>query len=281
MKPVIAPYARPLYAMRIECRNGAIIRVVEYPYDVEMGGVWYRADTGFQFSGVESGTNFSPGVVDLTSFLGVSPEITLASIQSGIFDKAMVYLFCTDWANPVEDEEAIAKLLFGKTSISDNKYTTECMTLIDLLNASVGEGHSATCTLVFGGQEYGGCKVDLAPLTVTGSVTSVTNGYVFADSARAEVDDYFGAGSVWFTTGPNAGVPPQRVKSYTAAGGIITVTEPFPFPPQLGDLYTMIPGCRKRLQDCRDKWDNVARRRGFDFVPGSRMLNKVGSGGPQ
>jgi uncharacterized phage protein (TIGR02218 family) len=279
MKPVIAPYARPLYCMRIECVNGTIVRMVEYPYDVTIGGSVYRADTGYSFTGMNSGVALSPGVIDLTSFVGLSPEVTIANIQSGIFDGARVYIFATDWADPQLDEEPIMKGLFGKTTIVDKQYTTECMQLIDLLNTTVDEEFSALCTLEFGGQEFGGCKVDVDALEVTGAITSVTDSYTFADSALGETNDYFGAGVLTFTSGENAGIAGQRVKSYTAAGGVLVMSEAFPYPPQVGDTFTLRPGCRKRREeDCRDKWDNVERRRGFDDVPGQRFMNKVGVG---
>jgi len=277
MKPVIAPYARPLYCMRIECIDGPILRLVEYPHDVVMSGSNYQSDTGYEFSGVEAGTSFSPGIIDLKSFIGIQPEITIANIQAGIFDGAKVFVFATDWANPLEDEEPMIKGYFGKVTITDDRYTTEIMTLIDLLGTTVGDSYSASCPLTFGGQEFGGCGVDVISLEVTGTVTSVTDNYVFADNTRSEADDYFGAGLIWFTTGDNAGSPPQRVKSYVQAGGIIECSEPFPYPPAIGDAYSMQPGCRKRLSDCRDKYDNVARRRGFDWIPGTRFLNKIGT----
>lgn len=276
MKPAVAPYAHPLYCMRIECVNGTIVRMTEFPEDVEMDGETYRSDTGYEFTGMNSGTTLAPGVVDLTSFVGISPEITIASIQSGIFDGARVFIFATDWAAPQEDEEPIMKGLFGKTSITDSQYTTECMQLIDLLNTTIDDEHPALCPLIFGGQEHGGCHVDVDALEVTGTLTAVTDQYTFADNTLGESDDYFGAGELAFTSGANAGIKAQRVKSYTASGGALVMNEAFPFPPQVGDSFTLRPGCRKRLVDCRDKWNNVARRRGFDFVPGTRFLNKVG-----
>lgn len=277
MKPVIAPYARPLYCMRIECVGGVIVRLVEYPYDVVMSGATYKSDSGYQFSGVEAGTTFSPGAIDLKSFLGISPEITLPNIQSGIFDHAKVFVFATDWADPSEDEEAILKGYFGKVTIEDNRYMTEVMSLIDLLSTTVGDSYSAACPKIFGGQEYGGCHIDAVALQVSGTLTSATDNYIFADSTRTEDDDYFGAGEIWFTSGDNAGTPVQRIKAYTDAGGIIECSEPFPFTPKIGDAYTMQPGCRKRHdEDCRDKYNNAIRFGGFAYIPGTRFLNKVG-----
>jgi hypothetical protein len=39
----------------------------------------------------------------------------------------------------------------------------------------------------------------------------------------------------------------------------------------------MTPGCRKRLEDCRDKWNNVENDGGFRFVPTQSVYAQVGS----
>lgn len=274
MKPAVVNYRHIVYAARIECTNGLTVRIVEYPYDIEMGGEVYVSDTGYQFTGIQSGTTMAPGVIDLRSFIGLSDDITLGTIASGIFDLAKVYIFATDWSAPVEDQEPIAKCLMGKVRTEDGAYVAEIMTLIDLLNTSIGDTYSALCSLVFGGQGHAQCNVDAVALQVTGTLTGATDNYTFTDSGRTEAEDYFGAGRIWFTTGANEGVKPQRVKAFDA--GVIECNEPFPYPPEVGDEYVMEPGCRKRLTDCRDKWNNVLRRRAFDWIPGTRFLNRVG-----
>jgi uncharacterized phage protein (TIGR02218 family) len=275
MKTTVATWSRVLHCMRIVCTNGLVIRLAEYPHDLLISGNTYKSDSGYQFSGVEAGSTLSPGSVDLSSIIGLSENVTIATIQAGIFDKASVYVFATDWANPVEDEEPIFKGVFGKITIEDNRYTVAIMNLLDLLSATVGESYSATCSLRFGGQEFGGCKVDKVALQVTGTITGVTNNYNFSDSARSEADDFFGYGEIWFTSGDNFECPSQRVKDFTLAGGLIETSEPFPFLPQIGDTYIMQPGCRGRQADCFTKYNNIARRRAFQ-PPGERFMRLVG-----
>jgi uncharacterized phage protein (TIGR02218 family) len=266
MKSNVAEWSRILYCIRIVTVHGPTLRLCQYPYDVQMGAETYQGAQGYEFTGIEAGSDFAASSVDLSGFVGVG-GITLPQIASGLFDSARVYLFATDWANPVEDEEPIASAIFGKTAIEDEKYTAEIMLLIDALNQTVGKSYGASCPKVFGGQEFAGCGVDLGPITVTGSLTGVTSAAVFTDSGRGEAADYFAAGTIQFTTGNNAGLKPQEVKRFDA-GGEIEVFEPFPYLPEAGDEYTLIPGCRKRFaEDCRDKWNNSARFGGFPHIP--------------
>jgi uncharacterized phage protein (TIGR02218 family) len=165
--------------------------------------------------------------------------------------------------------------IIGKTTVKDDRYTAEMMMLVDALNQAVGKTYTPACPKKFGGQEYAGCGVALGPITKTGTITHVTSNSVFRDSTRAEAADYFGEGTIAFTTGANAGLKPMEIKTH-AADGTITTHEAFHYPVAVGDAYTLIPGCRKRLEDCRDKWANVVNFGGFSYVPTVSTYSKVG-----
>ena len=111
---------------------------------------------------------------------------------------------------------------------------------------------------------------------MTGTLTAVASQYQFTDSSRAEADDWFGYGEIRFTTGNNAGLKPTQIKAF--AGGVFTLHEALPYPAQVGDEYEAIPGCRKRLQDCRDKFGNVVNRGAQDHVPSKTEYTQRGRG---
>ena len=271
----LAPWQRPLYCMRIVCRNGLVVRLFDYAHDQVISGNLFKSDAGYQFTGVDKGSSFTPGAIDFSSIMGLSPDITVANIQAGIFDHATVFIFKTDWAAPVEDHQKVFKGTFGKVTIrNDLTYKTEVMNLVDVLNTTIGETYSAGCSLKFGGQEWDGCQVDAVALRQTGTITSVTSNYIFADTSRTEVDDWFGYGEIWFLDGPNEGIAAQHVKDYFETGGVFHTSEPFPYLPEVGDSYIVETGCRKRLEDCI-KYNNTARRRAFN-PPGEKYLRSTG-----
>lgn len=119
----------------------------------------------------------------------------------------------------------------------------------------------------------------LAANTVTGTLTGVTSAAVFADSGRSEADDTFGAGTIQFTSGPNAGLKALEIKSF--AGGVITTYEPFYYLPVVGNSYSMVRGCRKRLSDCQNRvgGSNVLNFGGFPWIPTGSTYAQVGQGG--
>jgi len=276
MKAVIADYRFLCHGLRIECTNGLIVRLTDYPRDLMMSGNLYQSDNGYQFTGSQSGTSMSPGSMDLDGIATIT-GIGRDQIAAGVFDSARLYVFATSWKSPLDNEEPIGAAILGRTTLEDDNYRIEMMSLVDALNQSVGRSYAPSCDKIFGGQTYAGCKKDLGPLTVTGAITGVTSGAVFQDTSRTEVDDWFGAGTIHFTTGDNVGLKPLEIKSY-AANGTIETYEPAYYSVQIGDEYVMVPGCRKRLaEDCRDKYDNVLNNGGFRRVPASSQYQQVGT----
>ncbi len=275
MKPAVAAREYKIHCLRIVPLWGATVYLTDHVRDVVIGANTYKTDSGYQFSGQVSESSMAPGVMDLDGIANIA-GIGYDQIASGVFDNARVYAFATTWTSPVVDEEPLGVAILGKTTIKDNRYTIEMMMLVDALNQSVGQTYQPSCQKKFGGQEYAGCKIALAPITVTGTITTVTSNFIFRDSARTEAADYFASGTIAFTSGSNAGLKPLEIKSYLLNGTIETY-EAFHYPVAIGDAYTMIPGCRKRLEDCRDKWSNVVNFGGFSYVPTQSTYSTVGN----
>ena len=276
MKSVVADYRYRVLCLRIVPQSGSAIYLTHHPRNLTMNGHTYLTASGYEFTGYTAQANLSPAMVDLEGVAGMA-GIGHAEISSGVFDSARAYLFATTWNNPVEDEEPIAASILGKSTLFDDRYRIEEMALVDALNQSVGKTYGAQCSKRFGGQEYAGCKIALGPLTVTGTLSGVTDSRIFRDSARTEAADYFGAGTIQFTSGANAGLKAQEIKTYSSNGTIETF-EPFYYQPQAGDAYSMIPGCRKRQnEDCRDKWNNILNFGGFVYIPLGSAYATVGT----
>ena len=273
MKSTVSPYQTSATCVRIECVNGTIVRLTDYPYDLKMSNATvYKTDYGYEPTAFTGSAAFSPSAMDLEGICAVG-GVTRDQLASGVFDNARVYIFKCNFLAPVEDYEEVAAGFFGKTTLQDDAYRIEGMSLVDALNQSVGKVYQAACSRTFGDA---GCTKNIVALTVTGTITSVTSSSVFRDSARSEAADWFGAGTIQFTSGQNAGLKPMEIRSY-AADGTITLFEPTYYAPVIGDAYTLIPGCRKREADCRDKYGNIINFLGFTRIPTTSTYTKIGA----
>jgi phage conserved hypothetical protein BR0599 len=282
MKSVVADYRYRILCLRIVPVTGSPIYLTDHPRDLVMSGHTYLSTAGYQFTGQSATAGFSPASVDIEGIAGAS-GLSRAALGSGLFDGARCYVFATSWAAPVEDQEPVVAGIFGKATLLDHRFQIGGVSLIDALNQSVGQTYGAQCPKVFCGTEYAGCGVSLAANTVIGTLTNVTSAAVFSSAARTEADDTFGAGTIQFTSGPNAGLKALEIKSF--AGGVITTFEPFYYLPVAGNAYSMVRGCRKRLSDCQNRWDgsgtfsNVANFGGFPWIPTGSTYAQVGQGG--
>jgi uncharacterized phage protein (TIGR02218 family) len=282
MKSVVADYRYRILCLRIVPVTGSPIYLTDHPRDLVMSGHTYLSTAGYQFTGQSATAGFSPASVDIEGIAGAS-GLSRAAVGSGLFDGARCYVFATSWAAPVEDQEPVVAGIFGKATLLDHRFQIGGVSLIDALNQTVGQTYGAQCPKLFCGTEYAGCGVSLAANTVTGTLTSVTSASVFTASARTEAADTFGAGTIQFTSGPNAGLKALEIKSF--AGGVITTFEPFYTLPVAGNAYSMVRGCRKRLSDCQARWNgsgivsNVANFGGFPWIPTGSTYAQVGQGG--
>ncbi|MBE2260638.1 MAG: DUF2163 domain-containing protein, partial [Rhodobacteraceae bacterium] len=212
MKTVVADYRYRVLCLRIVPVAGSPITLTDHPHDLVMGGQTYLSTSGYQFTGYAATADFSPASIDIEGIAGLA-GVSRAAISSGLFDGARCYVFATSWAAPVEDQEPVTAGIFGKATLLDHRYRIGGVSLIDALGQSVGKTYGAQCPKVFCGTGYAGCGVSLAANTVTGTLTHVTSASVFRDAARGEAADTFGAGTIRFTSGPNAGLKALEIKS--------------------------------------------------------------------
>lgn len=271
MKSTVAPYQTAAWCVRIECTNGTIVRLTSYPTDLTMSNAEvYKTDSGYQQTAFTSSSSFSPSSIDIEGVVAVG-GVSREALVSGVFDNARAYIFKCNFLSPVEDYEPVSCGLFGKTTLEDDKYTIQGLNLIDVLSQSVGKTYTALCSHTFGDAR---CGISLAAITVTGTLTHVTNSAYVRDSARGEAANTFTGGTIAFTTGANVGLKPLEVKEHTA-NGELTTFEGFYYTPAVGDAYVLVPGCRKRLVDCQG-FDNVINRFAFDHIPTGSDYSQVG-----
>lgn len=145
-------------------------------------------------------------------------------------------LFARRPAPPVEDEEPITASFLGKTTLRDQRYVIEEMALIDALNRAerrqdlrrgVPEGVWRAGLRRVHGRAGGG-----AGERNTDRSDQQLGRARF--SARIEAADWFGAGTLQFTSGANTGLRPLEIKAY-AADGTIRTHEAFHYAPAIGD----------------------------------------------
>jgi uncharacterized phage protein (TIGR02218 family) len=240
------------WGIKITRKDAQVFGWTSHQRDVTISAVLYQAGPGLDVATLATSAGLA---VD-------NSEMTVLDILSGKWDGAAYELFRFDWtqAAPVRDVLQVGTL--GPMQPRRGAYVVELRGLQQYLQQPVGSVSTKTCRARLGDAL---CTVDLTPFTVTGTLTGVTSQTVFTDTARTEADDYFAEGVFTWTGGDNSGLS-FKVKAY--ASDTFTLSVPPVAAVQVGDTYSVIAGCRKRLdEDCVTKFSNAVNFQGEPHRP--------------
>ena len=112
------------------------------------------------------------------------------------------------------------------------------------------------------------CSFDTTSITVVGSILSVSSGNLGVTLNSGDLDAFsdgdFNFGRFTFTDGVSSGqVRTIRIH----IGEELLFSHPVPFTPSAGDLFSIFPGCRKRLvEDCISRYNNSSNFLGFPWI---------------
>jgi uncharacterized phage protein (TIGR02218 family) len=265
---------RLAWAVTITRVDGAVFRICGGTRNKTIGGNLYTANPGFTLSSISCSQGAN--VVD---------TMELTALPSSAFEKldfytrrwfgARVEFNQFDWAVPADGFIPWPVYRVADVTPQDGAFVMQLRDLRMLWRRDWTLNTSKECQWRLGSivGDFG-CRVDLAPFTFPVEITSVGSARrIFTDSALAQVAGYFTEGLFIPDDGPHAGMP-QLILDH-ATGGVITLAEPLLEDLVVSQTGTVIAGCLGRLEDCRDKFDNVRRMR----APGVHMstIDRVAS----
>lgn len=246
--------------------DATVMGFTDHDADLEVGGVAYKASTGFTPTAVRASASLDVDDLDVEGMLD-STAITEEDVMAGLYDFAEIEVFQVSYAAPDEGSVVLRRGWLGEISLRGGHFVSEVRGLSQKLSQQVGYAYSPACRATLGDSK---CKVTMASHTESGTISSVTSRSIFADSSREESSGYFAAGKITFTSGANAGIS-MEVKEYNAGGFVLML--PMPYVVETGDGYSVQAGCDKTFGTCVGRFDNAINFRGEPHVPGlDRML---------
>jgi uncharacterized phage protein (TIGR02218 family) len=247
-------------------RDAVVLGFTDHPTDLTIGGIVYQAALGYSATDVSTSADLDVDNLNLQGFID-SPSITEPDLMAGVWDYAEVEIFEVITSDLAAGIRRLRRGRIGEVALGRSVFETELRGLSQAFTQQLCELTSPTCRAVLGDAR---CGVDLVPLTVTGTITSITSPRAWTDSTRAEAAGYFTFGRLTWTSGANAGYS-MEIKTHAAAG-LMTMQLPMPYALTVGDAYSLQPGCDKLLATCKVKFNNVLNFRGEPHVPGTDRL---------
>lgn len=247
---------------KVTRRDGVAFGFTDFDRDLTVDGVTYEARTGYTRSAIQTISDLSVDNLDIESAFD-SEAITSADLRAGVWDNAEVLIFIVNWTNVSQGKIVLKRGSLGQVELKDNTYKAELRGLTQKLSQKIGELYTPDCRADLGDSR---CQVDLTALTVSGTVTDVSDRYGFADNSRAEDDDYWKGGLITWISGANEGSM-MEIRSFAA--GAFTLFLPMAAEIAVGDTYTARPGCDKSFETCCSRYNNGLNFRGEPHVPGT------------
>jgi uncharacterized phage protein (TIGR02218 family) len=263
---------------RIARRDGVVLGFTDHDEDVPLGALVCRAGTGLAGSEATSKLGLA---VDGTEVSGALASDTLseADLAAGRYDAASIETFLVDWSEPALNV-LLATGTLGEVRREGQAFAAEVRGLADRLNQESGRRYTAACSADLGDAR---CTIDLSNTAFrgTGAITTLSGTSTFTSTGLdAFADSWFSAGRLTWTGGANATlaveVKRHRIDAETV---IIELWQAMPEPLGIGDAFTVTAGCDKRLETCRDRFNNVLNFRGFPHIPGNDFITRYAVSG--
>lgn len=253
---------------RLDLTDGTVMGFTDHDQPITYDGVTYQASAGFDATTVQTVGDLSVDELEVDALLE-GGGITQGDLAAGRFDFAEILIFSVNYRDLSQGRIIWRRGWLGEVKPEGGVATAEVRGLTQALKQTIGETYSAACRADLGDSR---CKVDLTALTVTGAATAVTGQATFSDANRTEEAGYFDYGVITWTTGANAGLR-MEVKFYD--GAQFELFEPMPYPIDVGDEYQVHPGCDKRFDTCKAKFDNAINFRGEPYIPGNQEVSRI------
>lgn len=256
------------FRLKITRTDGEIFGFTSASESRTIDGVFYNSAPGLDVTSIVSSSGLAVDNLELST-LHDEEVFTTGEILTGVWRNAAFSISRYNFANIADGHEVLVAGTIGEVRILQDKVVAELRGLQQYFQQTVGSLTSKTCRARLGDAL---CTKDLTSFTVSTTVSAVTSNQVFTGSGLAQADDYFGNGELLWTSGDNQGLR-ALVKQF--GSGVITLLLPAFYTVQVGDAFTIIAGCRKRLtEDCKTKFNNVLNFQGEPHLPGIDALTK-------
>jgi uncharacterized phage protein (TIGR02218 family) len=251
---------------QITRRDGIVLGFTDHVRDLEIDGVTYRAASGYTRTAIRGTANLAVDNLDVESVLS-SDGMTEEDLRAGKYDFAEVRLFLVNYQDLGQGILKLRRGWLGKVTIRDGMYVAELRVMTQRLQMTVGEVYAPDCSADLGDAR---CGIDLTALEESGAVGTVLGATAF-ETTLAQATGWYDGGELTWTGGANAGRT-VAVRSWDAATSMLSLFLPALYPMQVGDAFTIRPGCDKSFATCQAKFDDVVNFRGFPHVPGTDQV---------
>ena len=254
------------YCWLITTEDGEQLGFTDSDADLQISNITYKAVQGYSGVALQSTASSSidnTSVSFLLNFEGTEED----KLLSGAYDFADIEIFLVNYLSVASGIIRLKKGFIGEIKIDDVKATANIIGLTQKLEVPALEYYSNNCRATLGDSK---CKFVFAasPFITTGNITNVFNNRAFnTDITGSAVNDFYKYGIIEWTSGLNIGRKAE-VKTYLQTNSYIELFDEMFSNLAFNDSFILKAGCDKKLQTCKNKFNNIVNFRGEPFIPG-------------
>lgn len=252
-------------------QDGAVYGFTDHDQALEFENIKFKANTGLTAKALQQTTGLA---VDNSEALGALSDASVSEedILAGRFDGAEVHSWLVNWADP-DMRQLQFRGSFGEIRQTAGAFQAELRGLTESLNQPQGQVFQKPCSAVLGD---GRCTFDLTGPGYVAELAAETvhhrRDFQF-ETLTGFAENWFARGRLEILTGAAAGlVGVIKTDRIVGAGRHITLWEEVRAPVAAGDVLRLEPGCDKRPETCKEKFNNFVNFRGFPDIPGEDWL---------
>ncbi|MBP0617929.1 DUF2163 domain-containing protein [Jiella mangrovi] len=259
---------------RLTRTDGVVLGFTDHDEALTFEGTTFEAATGLTASEAEATLGLGAATAEVEGALS-SAAIEETDIAAGRFDGARIETFVVDWQN-VDRHVRIDVSDLGEVKWGEIAFTAELRSIAARLEAVRGRLYRRRCDAVLGDER---CRFDLSqpPHRVECAVHSVGDGWIEIDGALGADPDRYASGRLTMIDGDAGGLGSDVASAAAMATGRVRIFLAETIVPAIGagDRLSLVQGCDKRFQTCKERFGNHLNFRGFPHIPGSDATLQV------
>jgi uncharacterized phage protein (TIGR02218 family) len=267
--------------LTITLQGGTVYRWTSYSEDITTDGhTWTAGGTGTAplvgRGKVRDTIGLDPSDLDISLLCGDSAELggqrLAAAAVAGAFDWATVTLHRAYMSSPGVVVGTLVRFAGQVSEVTPAGSAVRLSVRSDLEALNQVLPRNVYRELCIHAVFDAGCGLAVASYTTTGTVQAGSTAALVKLNVLTS-SGYYNGGRFVFTSGALDGVE-RTIATYINSGGVgnFTFTTPLPSAPATSDGASVIPGCDKTMAICSSRFSNLNRRRGFDFMPTSEVV---------
>ncbi len=262
----------------ITLTNGTILNYTTGDYSINVSGTVYTPMT-IDIGEIKQSIGLSIDDLSVDWYYDANDKILgtvpiAEALRSGAFDYAIVQLyhvFMVNWQLSISSDYVLLDFIGRVDDVSAGRTKAEfkIKAITDLLNIKLPRVlYQPGCVNAL--YDSNTCGVNRTAYTSNSWVTSSNSSQITIYCTLSQETGYFNQGSLVWTSGLNTGAILTIRNYYAGTDGQNSRVDfmwPLPFMPNLGDTFSIVPGCDRSIPTCTNKFNNYVHYRGTPYIP--------------